>query len=174
MKKILIFSLALCMILSISVYAAPMEEIEEYAAMDFRYNANGVITDYYGESDYIQIPAEIDGTAITAVGEYAFAGRNVKSVFIEEGIQTIGKGCFEETDIEDIDLPQTLTYISDNAFANCKKLTSVWINSYNFEIADAAFSGTGFVEFCIHCSLTDQADDMIQKAKGDSNYRLQL
>ena len=170
MKKILTFCLVLCITLSTSVGFVSADVIEEYAAMDFRYNLNGVITDYYGTSEEVAIPAELDGTPITAVGDYAFANRNVKVVYVDEGVQTIGNSCFAGTDIEYILLPESITYISKNAFANCKSLTDVCIHSYNFEIADGAFANTGFIDFCMHCSLTDVANDIIRKAKGDDEY----
>lgn len=172
MKKILALGLALSMTFSFSAYAV---QPEEFSAMDFRYNSNGEIIDYYGTADYIQIPSTINGKNITSVGNYAFVGETPTSVLIEEGIQTIGEGCFEDTNVVDVDFPETLTYISGKAFANCKNLAYVWINSYNFEIAEGAFANTGYVEFCIHCSISeDEANKIIRKAKGDNNYKLVL
>lgn len=170
MKKVLSFCLAMCITLSLSVGIVLADVIEEYAAMDFRYNSDGVITDYYGDSEDVTVPAELDGTPITAIGDYAFVERNISAVYIEEGIETIGTSAFAGTDIEYILLPESITYISEDAFADCENLIHVCIHPYNFEIADDAFAGTGFVEFCMHCSLTDEANDIIKKAKGDDEY----
>lgn len=173
MKKIVALGLALSMTFSISVYGESLGPFEEYSFSDFRYNSNGEIIDYYGTADFVSIPSTLDGNKITSVGNYSFVGETPTSIFVQEGIETIGTGAFEDTNIVDVDLPETLTYISEGAFANCKDLSYVWINSYNFEIAEGAFAGTGYVEFCIHCSIgEEEANKIIRKAKGDNNYNL--
>lgn len=48
-----------------------------------------------------------------------------KIVTIPEGIKTIGRKCFAETDVEEIVLPEGIEVIDAEAFAYCKKLRKI-------------------------------------------------
>lgn len=58
----------------------------------------------------IVIPAEIDGYTIKAIGKNAFLWHKLKSVAIENGIDSIAKNAFFDCAIDEITLPQTLRY----------------------------------------------------------------
>lgn len=51
--------------------------------------------------------------------------RRPKTVTIPEGIKTIGRKCFAETNIEEIILPEGIEVIDAEAFAYCKKLRKI-------------------------------------------------
>lgn len=48
-----------------------------------------------------------------------------KTVTIPEGIKTIGRECFAETDVEEVILPDGIETIDTDAFAYCKKLKKI-------------------------------------------------
>lgn len=48
-----------------------------------------------------------------------------KTITIPEGIKTIGRKCFAETDVEEIILPEGIEVIDAEAFAYCKKLRKI-------------------------------------------------
>ena len=48
-----------------------------------------------------------------------------KTVIIPEGIKTVGRECFAETDVEEIVLPEGIEIIDTDAFAFCKKLRKI-------------------------------------------------
>ncbi|MBR4733797.1 MAG: leucine-rich repeat protein [Lachnospiraceae bacterium] len=78
---------------------------------------------------------------ITGTGEvYRIAfryRRDVKQVYVGEGITSIGYGCFDGcTRLKYLELPASLTLISDNAFFDCDALTDIFCYAapWNFAI----------------------------------------
>lgn len=64
-----------------------------------------------------------------------------KSDFVTPGLLKIGRYAFAETGVEEINLPRTLGYISDNLFSDCTKLTNISIPKYSVsDIGEFAFS----------------------------------
>ncbi|HCT65473.1 MAG TPA: hypothetical protein DIC60_09465 [Lachnospiraceae bacterium] len=86
---------------------------------DYTY-ANGIIYDYTGSDENVVIPSEIDGMAITTIGEYAFENNPfIKSVKIPNSIKTIGHGAFSGCiNIKSIVIPDSVTSIERYAFGN--------------------------------------------------------
>lgn len=62
------------------------------------------------------------------IGIDAFNGCSaLKSVTLEEGIAEIESGAFENSNVEELHLPSTITNIGYGAFENCSKLKSITI-----------------------------------------------
>ena len=123
------------------------------SASDFVYTENGEeikITGYKGASLNVNIPAEIDGKPVTAIGEYAFDGfeeadseeqkqgkaykenniNSIKSIHIPSGVKTLEKGAFTNCySLETVTLPEGLEKICEGAFACCDAIKSVTIPS---------------------------------------------
>ena len=77
---------------------------------------------------------DVSGIASGAVNDYKI----IKAVFFEEGstLTHIGSSAFENwTALEQIELPQSLTYIGDRAFAGCSKLLSLTIGDENHKLS---------------------------------------
>ena len=77
---------------------------------------------------------DVSGIASGAVNDYKI----IKAVFFEEGstLTHIGASAFENwTALEQIELPQSLTYIGDRAFAGCSKLLSLTIGDENHKLS---------------------------------------
>ena len=75
---------------------------------------------------------------------------NLKTINFEKGITTIPANLFHGTEkgfdwhldgLEEIDIPETVTTIGDNAFSNCKNLTTVTGMKNVTEIGWSAFGG---------------------------------
>ena len=81
-------------------------------------NADGTVTiaRYSGVSTSLDIPSEIDGKTVTAIGANAFAGAPLRSVTIPETITAIGAGAFQGTGLTWIEVPATVTEIGEKAF----------------------------------------------------------
>ena len=74
-----------------------------------------------------EVPAEIDGMPVKAIGEYACQWRDgIKSLTLPEGITKIGQGAFQgNRRLETLTLPKSLKEIADYAFRNCDSLETV-------------------------------------------------
>lgn len=131
----------------------------------------------------VTIPAEINGYAVTAIGERAFRENNdIVSVSIPASVQTIGKEAFDEckslesvvfaegsllqsigehafggTAISSITLPANLTETGEWAFSGCSNLTTVEFeeDSKMQIISKGTFSNCKFTSITIPASVTE-------------------
>ena len=83
---------------------------------------SGVLVEYTGYADEVQIPSEL---GVTAIGDYAFEDAHARFVQLPPTVTSIGNGAFRASYIERIALPQGLTSIGNTAFMGCVYLTSV-------------------------------------------------
>ena len=74
------------------------------------------ITRYSGVSTSLDIPSEIDGKTVTAIGANAFAGAPLSSVTIPETVTAIGAGAFQGTDLTWVKVPASVAEIGEKAF----------------------------------------------------------
>lgn len=122
-KKILSMMLTICMVLTLMTQ---MSFAETLTYGDFEYSVSGdnkvTITEYTGKAEEVEIPSQIDGKQVTAIGESAFAlgysSEYVKKITVPAGITTIGGWAFDGCrNLESIELPGSLISIGDSAFA---------------------------------------------------------
>lgn len=77
----------------------------------------------------VVIPGSIGGYPVTAIGKEAFSwNRDIVNVIIGEGVKTIGDGAFENSTVETIVLPASLTDVGEHPFQWCSKLKSITVN----------------------------------------------
>ncbi len=115
MKKIVVLLLAV--FLFAAAFSGCSSEQADPAS-DFLYeyspdNAHIVITKYIGESQNVVVPSKIEGLPVTSLfgtPEHDF----------EHGV-------FQNTDVETVTLPETITVIGSKCFENCADLTAVTI-----------------------------------------------
>lgn len=77
-------------------------------------------------------------------GSYAVVALKDKSemtVFVPEGVEDIGEGAFEGSDVIEVTLPEGLIKIGKRAFADCESLEKINFPSTLRIISDEAFSG---------------------------------
>ena len=76
------------------------------------------IVSYRGKDSSINIPSKIGGKNVVSIGENAFAGKNITSVVIPEGVETIRESAFLNcTSLTSVTLPSTLKRIEAEAFS---------------------------------------------------------
>ncbi len=128
---------------------------------DFKYalrsDGTAEITAYGGTAGVLAIPAELDGHAVTVIGDGAFSWRyRLAKVVIPDGVTAIGDKAFSWCyGLIEITLPESLTTIGDEAFLGCSSLTSVIVDRDSFA-----------KQYCIdndlpHVTLPRQADEAI-------------
>ncbi|MBR5288575.1 MAG: leucine-rich repeat domain-containing protein [Clostridia bacterium] len=80
--------------------------------------STGTIKLYNGFDACVEIPAEIDGVAVKAIGEHAFEShRYLCFLTLPEGLETIGESAFEWcSNLKHVNFPSTLKTIESRAF----------------------------------------------------------
>lgn len=108
---------------------------------DFAFDpASGTVTGYTGSSARLEIPAEIGGVPVKAIGEDAFSGRyDLYYAAIPEGVETIGTGSFRQSsNLGYVSFPSTLRTIGEEAFLNAQIRVIAWEEGLE-EIGSRAF-----------------------------------
>ena len=168
MKKLIAVFAAIALFAGIAVFAQPDTKTSSDGI--FEYTDNGVITAYYGVEN-VYVPAEIDGTKIREIGVMAFLDLDISTLYIENGIEEINTNAFEGSNLLYADLPASVKTIGERAFLNCAKLVEVTLNSEETELDDAAFFGTGFIQFNLPCTADEERmRQKISAAKGDDQF----
>ena len=113
--------------------------------------------------EQLTIPAQIDGTAITAVGNNAFKNNNVAtSVIIQpDGITTIGEMAFSGMKkLSSVSIGDGVLTIGANAFSNNSALLEIDVPDSVMEIGRYAFY------FCINMQRASVGDGVVSLGKG--------
>ena len=118
---------------------------------DFAFDAEtGTITKYLGDGIRVDVPAEIGGVPVKAIGEGAFSGVKVFAVYLPEGIETVGDSAFEKChSLTVLSLPDSLKAVGKLAFSRAKLYNLSWGSGLE-TIGDEAFMLSGLggeVEF---------------------------
>lgn len=88
----------------------------------------------------IEIPAAIEGYAVTVVGENAFRNHRAEGVVLSEGLQGIENGAFSScTRLKSLRTPRTLQTIGKGAFQKCQSLTNVILDGDELFVGEEAF-----------------------------------
>lgn len=176
MKKIFALTMAMLLLFSTAVVAAENDGLLPYETTMssdgiFEYvPSSGVITAYYG-GNTIEVPHILEGIAIKEVGAKAFFDLDLSSVFIGNGIKTINESAFEGSNLFELVIPPSVSYIGDRAFANCSELTTVSLYSENIIFGEKVFENTTYLQFMVPCTMdTGSLREKIIAAKGADNF----
>ena len=162
-KRVLSLLLVLLMVMSL----VPISALADKSSTDVAYavergniyfdKATGTITDCDGSVTKASIPAEIDGVAVTSIGEDAFLScTSLASIDIPNSVTSIGVSAFYGcTSLTSINIPNSVTSIGDYAFSGCTSLASIEIPNSVTSIGGSAFQGcTSLVSIDIPNSVT--------------------
>ena len=105
--------------------------------------ATGTIADCDDTVTAADIPTQIDGVAVTSIGDNAFRDCNtLQSVTLPDGLKSIGYGAFWEcSGLTSVVIPGSVEYMDGSAFRSCFNLESVTIMDGVIAIGDEAFAG---------------------------------
>ena len=145
-KKQAIWILILVMLVTCIAFALA-EEIsvaDIYVCGDFEYVKIGdavEIVGYSGSAETLDIPDELDGKRVVAIGDRAFFdSRSLKSVTIPGVVDTIGDSAFKLCiNLNQVIISDGVSSIRDSAFLSCYNLSSVAIPESVTFIGNAAF-----------------------------------
>lgn len=129
--------------------------------------SGGTITDYYDNEGNdgnnpacpreVDIPAQINGEAVTTIGGNAFSGLNknnpLTSVTIPNTVTTIGYNAFQGNQLTAITIPNSVTSIEYGAFS-LNRLTSVAIPNSVTSIGSEAFASNQLTSVTIPNTVT--------------------
>lgn len=131
MKKLI--SLMLCALLCLALLPATAETVEPTVSGDYEYvvleDGTAEIAKYTGAADALDIPAELDGLPVTAIGRRAFSScDSLTAVTIPEGVTSIGEKAFVYcTALTGVTIPEGVTAIGNEAFSGCESLAEIAI-----------------------------------------------
>ena len=95
---------------------------------------------------------------VTALPNNVFNGANkIKRVNLPDTLQTVGEYAFNSSSLEKLILPDTVTKIGRNAFANMTGLTDIWIGRNVTSFGNYLFSGCDLSRLTIHGVSGSQA-----------------
>lgn len=161
--KMLVWLLTALLLLAPGVarLAEPEDEYEYY--LDD--SANAIITKYNGVRSHVQIPTMLDNFLVVGIGPKAFSGNtvltnleihnhvteielgafqgcvNLGDVRFGAGLSSIGISAFENTALYRVQLPASLAYLYNRAFANCSYLRRVNLPRDLRPIGSEVFAG---------------------------------
>ena len=135
----------------------PTLEDEEPEMLEYKYTVDkstgGVtINKYLGDDSIVWIPEKISGYTVTAIGNQCFEKQSLKGVVIPESVTFVGNKAFQDcknlTSVTFKGAPAKIT-VGNYAFRNCEKLKSINLPAAKI-IGDSAFdSCTSLEKFSI-------------------------
>ena len=99
------------------------------------------------------IPETIDGNAVTTIGYYAFAGKNLTSVTIPDSVTTIDAGAFSHNQLTEVTIPEGVTIIMGSTFLD-NQLTNVVLPNGVTQILSSAFENNKLSSLTIPDTVT--------------------
>lgn len=80
--------------------------------------------------------------SVISIGEKSFEyNKDLVSIKLPEGIQSISKGAFYDSSLQEITIPNSVTHIGMYAFRDCKSLILCQLSNNLYEIQTDAFRG---------------------------------
>lgn len=121
----------------------PVVDAEEVALLTEEAEDGLVVTGAVNCGEVLELPAEIGGRAVVAVGDSAFRGDvRLRSVALPEGLRRIGQSAFQGcVNLQTVKLPRHMETIGESAFQGCASLVGVELPEGLSEISDRAFYG---------------------------------
>lgn len=120
--------------------------VKESPASDFDYLTDGEevhITGYHGSDESCVIPQRVDGKKVTRVCEDAFRDAQIETLVLPPTLFMVERNAFAGSAVREVYLYDSLYYIYDESFSNCRQLTTLHVNA----VTSPVYSGSYFDAF---------------------------
>lgn len=189
MKRIawLVISLLLCFAAGAAAENIQPVPAETYEYGDYAYrlleDGSAEIISYAGAALELEIPGELDGHAVTSIGDFAFSWRgSLTGITLPDSVTSIGEAAFYSCgSLTGITLPDGVTSIGNSAFNWCDSLTGVTLPDGVTSIGNSAFrSCFSLTDIILPDSVTsigkdafDDCADSLALTVGRDSYAMQ-
>ena len=151
-----------------------------YGDLEWNYNKStktltisgyGIMSDNYGSIGWTPFCDEIENIVVkegtTWIGSNAFKDMpNLTSVQLGKGVKEIHEGAFaNDTALESIDIPDSVTYIAYDVFKDCGKLKKVGMSA-SLKYLCNSFSGTAIEVLEVPSSVTEVRTNALENISG--------
>ena len=131
---------------SLTASAADAEKLVSGAFTYTISNDTVTITGFDESTDKVEVPAEIDGMPVTAIGPTVFYGLTITSISLPDTITEIGNGAFwHAKGLTSIKLPASLTTLGNNVFNDCSALATIEFPESLTQIGSGSFVDTAWM-----------------------------
>ncbi|MBR4852274.1 MAG: leucine-rich repeat domain-containing protein, partial [Clostridia bacterium] len=127
----------------------PQKEEDEYSPIGsftfgIRSDEGYRVLEYRGNDPIVKIPPEYQGLPVIGIASYAFSSGNAQIVYLPETITYIEENAFlGNKKIYKVVLNESLEVIGNRAFAGCTALKDITVPASVKEIGAEAFTGSG-------------------------------
>ncbi|WP_044420577.1 leucine-rich repeat domain-containing protein [Metamycoplasma hominis] len=105
-------------------------------------------------------------SSIKEIDKSTFSGcKNLKEVILNDGLERIDYGTFQDTNIESITIPGSVKEIGERAFCNCENLKEVILNEGLKKIGASAFPNTKIESITIPSSVKEIGESAFSNCK---------
>jgi hypothetical protein len=101
----------------------------------------------------VDIPATIDATPVTAIGQSAFSNKQLTGVTIPSSVTSIGHYAFSQNQLTSINIPNTVESIGSQAFSQNQLTTANWPSGVT-TISNSVFMNNQLASFTIPATVT--------------------
>jgi hypothetical protein len=144
------FFMAVLVFAALLAYGQSPDDFEVFQNED---GESLTIRKYNGLLRDVNIPAELYGLPVTAIGGRAFENMAIVGVVIPNGVVSIGDFAFSGNRLTSVDIPDSVTTIEYCAF-NRNQLTRLTLGNGLSDIGDNAFSQNKLTSVVIPNSVT--------------------
>lgn len=112
-------------------------------------DTDGTLLSYTGTNKSISIPQNVNGTTVTAIGNYVFKNTEMTEVILPNSVKSIGIGAFEGCKKLRSIYAINAEYVGDRAFYDCENLRNLFFDSIK-QIGSYAFYNAGSKEYLVY------------------------
>ncbi len=148
--KVLVFTFVVIAVAAGSVLFYLNYGKNEFEVVAGSKNGTVEIVKYHGNDKNVVIPSKIKGDKVVSIGQTAFSKTDIESVEIPNTVATIGERAFFSCEkLSNVNFGKGITEIQDGAFYKCSALKKITIPAEVKTIGGGVFLDCNFDEFSV-------------------------